>query len=147
MRYFDDKSHWQRQNFKLGSIYHLHLDYPQAIVVDTLGRFFAFDGDSIVVTKEQGSVNARSTSKHEIAHQAFLRYWSLNSPVDVGRRLNSYIREHPKGWEVFGQLVMQSANEQMPVDTVEIMLNSLDISLQKSLGEGLYLRDNGAPYA
>ena len=39
VRYFDDKSHWQKQNFKLGGIYHLHLDFPQAIVVDTLGRF------------------------------------------------------------------------------------------------------------
>ena len=94
VRYFDDKSHWQKQSFKLGSIYHLHLDFPQAIDVDTIGRFFAFDGDSIVVTKEKGSVKARSTSKHEIAHQAFLRYWSLNSHVDVGRRLDSYIRAH-----------------------------------------------------
>ena len=101
VRYTDDKSHWQKQSFKLGSIYHLHLDFPQAIDVDTLGRFFAFDGDSIVVTKEKGSVKARSTSKHEIAHQAFLRYWSLNSHIDVGRRLDSYIKEHPKGWEVF----------------------------------------------
>lgn len=140
VRYTDDKSHWQKQSFKLGCIYHLHLDFPQAIDVDTLGRFFAFDGDSIVVTKEKGSVKARSTSKHEIAHQAFLRYWSLNSHVDVGRRLDSYIKEHPKGWEVFGQLVMQSANEQMPVDTVELLLNSLDISLQKSR-EGLFLCD------
>ena len=58
----------------------------------------------------------------------------------MGRRLDSYIREHPKGWEVFEDLVMQSANEQMSVDTVELLLNSLDISLQKSR-EGLYLRD------
>ena len=93
-----------------------------------------------MVTKEKGSVKARSTSKHEIAHKAFLRYWSLNSHVDVGRRLDSYIREHPKGWEVFEDLVIQSANEQMPVDTVELLLNSLDISLQKSR-EGLSLRD------
>lgn len=132
VKYYNAFQEYIDRNIYRGDVFHLHLDAPQKIVLEDIGECYAFNGDTLYVEQQGSKLSLRSTSKYAKEAKQWEEFLETNKGNTPARILLTYFQQNTAPWTALEYFWMKCANQQLELDTIKLLWQTMDVELQQS---------------